>query len=130
MKDLAIWLGKQAGVTLTCVARLEEYAAHALAKMTHISTSQLRKCLHKTARTKDCLNHQKQQLVASTQLNSQLSVHALTNQSSATASSAVTPPPYNPEGGPTEMWPTLAPYSDGDIHMGNINDSVTDDLYQ
>ena len=37
MKDLAIWLGKQAGVTFTHVARLEEYAAHALAKTAHRS---------------------------------------------------------------------------------------------
>ena len=66
----------------------------------------------------------------STQLNSELSVLALTNQSSMTASPAVTPPPYNPEGGPTEMWPALAPYSDGDVYMGNVNDLVTDDLYQ
>ena len=57
MKDLAIWLGKQVGVTLTCTARLEEYAAHALDKTAHSSTSQLRKRLHKMARTKDCLNH-------------------------------------------------------------------------
>ena len=39
LKDLAIWLGKQVGVTLTCVAKLEEYAAHALAKTTHSSAS-------------------------------------------------------------------------------------------
>ena len=29
LKDLATWLGKQAGVTLTCTAKLEEYAVHA-----------------------------------------------------------------------------------------------------
>ena len=39
MKDLAIWLGKQAGVTLTHMAKLEEYAAQALAKMAHSSAS-------------------------------------------------------------------------------------------
>ena len=55
MKDLARWLGKQVGVTFTCAARLEEYAMHALAKMAYSSTSQRRKCLHKMARTKDCL---------------------------------------------------------------------------
>ena len=55
---------------------------------------------------------------------------APTNQPSATASSAVTLPPYNPEGGSTETWPVPAPYSDGDVHMGNVDDSVTDDLYQ
>ena len=59
MKDLAIWLGKQAGVTLTCVAKLEEYAVRALAKMAHSSTSQLGKHLHETARTKDHLDGQK-----------------------------------------------------------------------
>ena len=40
IKDLAIWLGKQAGVTLTHMAKLEEYAVHALAKMAHSSASQ------------------------------------------------------------------------------------------
>ena len=39
LKDLAIWLGKYAGVTLTHAAKVEEYAAHALAKMAHSSTS-------------------------------------------------------------------------------------------
>ena len=33
LKNLAIWLGKQVGVTLTHVAKLEEYAVHALAKI-------------------------------------------------------------------------------------------------
>ena len=39
LKDLAIWLGKYAGVTLTHVPKIEEYAAHALAKMAHSSAS-------------------------------------------------------------------------------------------
>ena len=39
LKDLAIWLGKCAGVTLTCTAKIEEYTAHALAKTAHSSTS-------------------------------------------------------------------------------------------
>ena len=39
LKDLAIWLGKQAGVTFTCMAKVEEYAARALAKMAHSITS-------------------------------------------------------------------------------------------
>ena len=56
MKDLARWIGRQVGVTYTYAARLEEYAACALAKMAHSSTSQLVKHLHKMARTKDCLN--------------------------------------------------------------------------
>ena len=43
LKDLAIWLGKCAVVTLTHAAKIEEYAAHALAKMAHSSTSQLGK---------------------------------------------------------------------------------------
>ena len=42
----------------------------------------------------------------------------------------VTPPPHNPEGGPTEMWSAPTLYSDGDVHMGNVDDSVTDNLYQ
>ena len=37
LKDLAIWLGKYVGVTLTCTAKIEEYAMHALAKMAHSS---------------------------------------------------------------------------------------------
>ena len=56
LKDLAIWLGKYAGVTLTCAAKIEEYAAHALAKMAHSSASRLGKRLHKMAWTKDCLD--------------------------------------------------------------------------
>ena len=59
LKDLAIWLGKQAGMTLTCVAKVEEYAARALAKMAHSSASRLRKCLHEMALTKDHLDCQK-----------------------------------------------------------------------
>ena len=39
LKDLAIWLGKQAGLTLTCVAKVEEYAACSLAKTALSSTS-------------------------------------------------------------------------------------------
>ena len=49
-------------------------------------------------------------------------MRALTNQSPVTASAAVTPPPYNPEVGPTETQPALALYTDGDIHMGNVDD--------
>ena len=56
LKDLAIWLGQYAGVTLTRAAKIEEYAVHALAKMAHSSASQLGKWLHETAQTKDCLN--------------------------------------------------------------------------
>ena len=56
LKDLAIWLSKYVGVTLTCTAKIEEYTARALAKMAHSSASQLGKCLHKMARTKDHLN--------------------------------------------------------------------------
>ena len=39
LRDLAMWLGKYAGVTLTHAARIEEYAVHALAKMAHSSAS-------------------------------------------------------------------------------------------
>ena len=56
LKDLAIWLGKYVGVTLTCMARVEEYTACALAKTAHSSASQLGKCLHEMAWTKDCLD--------------------------------------------------------------------------
>ena len=56
LKDLAIWLGKQAGVTLTHAAKLEEYAVRALAKTAHSSTSQLGKHLHEMAQTKDGLD--------------------------------------------------------------------------
>ena len=79
LKDLPIWLGKYAGVTLTCVAKIEEYIVCALAKTAHSSASQLGKCLHEMAWTKDCLNHQKQQLIESSLVDSELSVIALTN---------------------------------------------------
>ena len=39
LRDLAMWLGKYAGVTLTRAARIEEYAVRALAKMAHSSAS-------------------------------------------------------------------------------------------
>ena len=39
LRDLAIWLGKYAGVTLTHAAKIEEYAMCALAKTAHSSTS-------------------------------------------------------------------------------------------
>ena len=45
-------------------------------------------------------------------------------------SSIIAPPPYDKEGGPTETRPAPALYSDGDVLMGNIDYSVTDDLYQ
>ena len=57
LKDPAIWLGKYAGVTLTCTTKIEEYTVCALAKMAHSSTSQLGKRLHEMAQTKDRLNH-------------------------------------------------------------------------
>ena len=130
LRDLAIWLGKYAGVTLTHAARIEEYAVRALAKMAHSSASRLGKHLHETAQTKDRLDRQKRQLIESTKLDSELLMISLTTQPSATTSSVVAQPPCDKEGGSTEMRPALAPYSDGDILMGNIDDSVTDDLYQ
>ena len=39
-------------------------------------------------------------------------------------------PPRDTEGGSTEMRPALAPYSNGNVLMGNVNDLVTNDLYQ
>ena len=57
LKDLAIWLGKYVGVTLTHAAKIEEYASCALAKTAHSSASLLGKCLHETAQTKDRLDH-------------------------------------------------------------------------
>ena len=59
LKDLVIWLGKYAGVNLTHAAKIEEYAARALAKMAHSSASQLGKRLHETVQTKDCLDRRK-----------------------------------------------------------------------
>ena len=38
LKDLAIWLGQYAGITLTHTAKIEEYTVHALAKTVHSST--------------------------------------------------------------------------------------------
>ena len=45
-------------------------------------------------------------------------------------SPVVAQPPCDKEGGSTEMRPAPALYSDGDVLMGNVNDSLTDDLYQ
>ena len=57
LRDLAIWLGKYAGVNITHAAKIEEYAMRALAKTAHSSASQLGKCLHEMAQTKDRLDH-------------------------------------------------------------------------
>ena len=56
LKDLAVWLGKYVGVTLTRVAKIEEYTVRALAKTAHSSASQPGKRLHETAWTKDRLD--------------------------------------------------------------------------
>ena len=130
LRDLAIWLGKYAGVTLTRTARIEEYAVHALSKTAHSSASRLGKHLHKTAQTKDHLDCQKRRLIKSMKLDSELSMISPTTQPSATTSSVVAQPPCDKEGGSTETRPALALYSDGNILMGNIDDSVTDNLYQ
>ena len=55
---------------------------------------------------------------------------SLTTQLSVMTSPIVTPPPYDKEGGPTETRPAMALYSDGNVLMDNIDDSVTSDLYQ
>ena len=82
------------------------------------------------ARTKDSLDHRKQWLIESMKLDSELLMISPTTQPSVTPSFVVTQPPCDKEGGSTEMRPTLALYSDGDILMGNVDDSVTDNLYQ
>ena len=130
LKDLAIWLGKYMGVNLTHTAKIEEYVVCALAKTAHSSTSRLGKHLHEMAWTKDHLDQQKQRLMESMKLDSELLMIAPTTQPSVMTSSVVAPPPYDKEGGSTEMRPTPALYSDSDVLMGNINDSVIDDLYQ
>ena len=130
LRDLAIWLGKYVGVNLTHAARIEEYAVRALAKMAHSSTSQLGKHLHETAWTKDCLNCWKRRLIKSMKLDSELLMISPTTQPSVMTSSIVAQPPCDKEGGSTETRPTPAPYSDGDVLMGNINDSITNNLYQ
>ena len=75
---------------LTHTAKLEEYAAHALAKTAHSSASQLGKHLHETAQTKDHLDCWKWWLVESTKLDSELLVIAPTNQPSTTGGPTVT----------------------------------------
>ena len=130
LKDLATWLGQYAGVTLICTTKIEEYTVHALAKTVHSSTSLLGKHLHETAQTKDCLDCRKRQLIESTKLDPELLIISPTTQPSATTSSVVAQPPCDKEGGSTEMRPAPAPYSDGDVLMDNVDDSVTDDLYQ
>ena len=130
LRDLAIWLGKYAGVNLTRAARIEEYVVHALAKTAHSSASRLGKCLHEMAQTKDRLNHRKRRLIESTKLDSELSMISPTTQPSAMTSSVIAQPPCDKEGGSTETRPAPAPYSDGNVLMGNVNDSVTNDLYQ
>ena len=45
-------------------------------------------------------------------------------------SSVVAQPPCDKEGGSTETRPAPALYSDGNVFMDNVDDSVTNDLYQ
>ena len=130
LRDLAMWLGKYAGVTLTRAARIEENAVCALAKTAHSSASRLGKRLHEMAWTKDRLNRRKRRLIKSMKLDSELSMISPTTQPSAMTSSVVAQPPCDKEGGSTEMRPAPAPYSDGNVLMDNVDDSVTDDLYQ
>ena len=92
LRDLAMWLGKYVGVTLTHTARIEEYAVRALAKMAHSSASQLGKHLHETAQTKDRLDRQKRQLIKSMKLDSELLMISLTTQPSAMTSSVIAQP--------------------------------------
>ena len=108
LRDLAMRLGKYAGVTLTRAARIEEYAVCALSKMAHSSASRLGKRLHETAQTKDRLNRRKRWLIESMKLDSELSMISLTTQLSATTSSVVAQPPCDKEGGSTEMRSALA----------------------
>ena len=63
-------------------------------------------------------------------VDSELSMISPTTQPSVMTSPVIAPPPYDKEGGPTEMRPALAPYSDSDILMDNIDASVIDEPYQ
>ena len=63
-------------------------------------------------------------------MDSELLMISPTTQPSVMTSPIVAPPPYDKEGGPTETRPTLALYSDSDILMDDVDDSVTNDLYQ
>ena len=111
MKDLAIWLGKYAGMTYIHATCLEGYATHALSKTVHSNTACIGKCLHGMAKSKDCLNCKKRWLEMSKWLDNELSVWALTSQPSVTANTAVAQLPYDTEGSSMEVWPMLAPYT-------------------
>ena len=63
-------------------------------------------------------------------LDSDLSKISLTTQLSAMTSPIAAPPPYDKEGGSTEIRPALALYSDSNVLMGNVDDSITNDQYQ
>ena len=127
MKDLAIWLGKYVRMMYICMTCLEGYATCSLSKTAHSNAAHIGKHLHKMAKSKDHLNHKKRWLK---QLNDELSVLALTSQPSVTTNTAIAILPYDAEGSSTEAWPMPALYTDSDIHMGNIDDSITDDLYR
>ena len=81
------------------------------------------------AKSKDCLDSRKRWLETLKQLNKELLELTPTTQLPATASSTVAPPPYNAEGGSTEMWPTPALYNNGDILMGDISNEATNKFY-
>ena len=96
----------------------------------HSNPAHIGKCLHEMAKSKDCLNCKKQQLEMLKWLDDELSVLALITQPSVTANTAVAPLPYDAEGSSMETPPMPALYTDGDIHMENIDDSVANDLYK
>ena len=101
-----------------------------LTKTVYNNTAHIRKHLHEMAKSKDHLNCKKRQLEMSKQLNNDLLALTPINQSPVTVSFTVTPPPYNAERGSTETWPTPAPYTDNNVHMGDVGDEATTKLYR
>ena len=62
MKDLAIWLGKYAGMTYIHMTCLEGYAMCTLSKTVHTNAAHIDKHLHEMAKSKDHLNHKRRHL--------------------------------------------------------------------
>ena len=113
-------------MTYICAACLEGYTQCALTKTAYNNAACIGKRLYEMAKSKGHLDWQLERLK---QVNNELLVLTLTNQSSETASSTVTPPPYNAKGGSTETWPTLAPYTDNNVYMEDASDEATTNLY-
>ena len=132
IEEIAIRLGKYAGITPDHALWVETYATCALSKALHSDAAQLKMCCQEMAMVKDHLTHKWTRLEKSQQLNKELSTFTPTGQFQASMTTMLSmhlvPPVLG--GNTPNTWPPLAPYTDPDIHMLDANVSIINDLYK